>query len=541
MALHPAVDERLGRLAPDQRSAATAPPGPILCVAPAGSGKTTTLVARISWLVATGADPTTVTAVTFNKRAAQELGERLANALAPLELDARQPRVRTFHALGREILADAGVNVARLVDRADVLGRLNGRLISSIALRRLDDAFSRLKLDLGADAQTAPLGPIGFPADIIRAFVAYEGWLAEHDALDFDDLVVRPLRLLEVDSGLLARWRGRCATLLVDEVQDVDRSQLNLALLLAGERRNIFLVGDDDQTIYAWRLADVRRVLNLAARLPGLQRVDLVTNYRCPRPVVERAVRLIEGNRERFAKTIRAGPAAHGQLLLAADPGDEIARARRLLREWVGQSSGVHAVLARTNAELAPFAAVAIELGIPYRAADDGLLLDDPLVDELLSELERDARGGPPAVVLARAADRRPVARAILSWAIRYATVPQLRAAIDEARRRRRELRRDDADLVLATAHGTKGLEFDHVACIGLDDGTFPSRRTLDESDDPVRALEEERRLAYVAWTRARRSLLLVYDPGAPSVFLREAFTDAELGLLPDTTARRAA
>src|SRR5512140_3372152 len=102
--LHPDVVARLERLAPDQRAAATAPPGPVLCVAPAGSGKTTTLVARIAWLVASGVSPQRIAAVTFNKRAADELGERLAAALAPTGVvgDAL-PRVRTFHALGREI------------------------------------------------------------------------------------------------------------------------------------------------------------------------------------------------------------------------------------------------------------------------------------------------------------------------------------------------------------------------------------------------------------------------------------------------------
>src|SRR5512140_2231874 len=107
--LHPAVADRLGRLAPDQRAAATAPPGPILCVAPAGSGKTTTLVTRVAWLVDGGADPGSVTIVAFNKRAAEELTERLDAALAPLGVAAGSVRVRTFHALGREILRDAGV------------------------------------------------------------------------------------------------------------------------------------------------------------------------------------------------------------------------------------------------------------------------------------------------------------------------------------------------------------------------------------------------------------------------------------------------
>jgi superfamily I DNA/RNA helicase len=529
VSLHPAVEERLARLAPDQRAAATAPPGPVLCVAPAGSGKTTTLVARICWLVASGTAPDRITAVTFNKRAADELGDRLATALEPIGVrgDAL-PRVRTFHALGREILADAGVSVKNLVDRATVLKTLNGgRALGPARLRRFDDGFSRLKLDAGLDvaAATDKLHTPDQPgADLLRAFIDYERWLARNHALDFDDLVRRALAVLHADPVLLGRWREHCSTLLVDEVQDVDRSQLDLAVLLAGERRDIFLVGDDDQTIYAWRLADVRRVLDLAASLPGLWRVDLVTNYRCPKPVVDRAVRLIEVNRERFAKTIRAGPVAAGQLMLVPDSGDELARARRLLSQWLVADEGVHAVLARTNIELAPFAAVALECGISYRAAEDGLVLDDPRIDEILDRLPISER---PATSLAR--ENTSAARLLLAWSLPYRTVDDLRQAIVSARIRRGELRRDDAQLVLATAHGTKGLEFDHVAVIGLDENVFPSRRTLEDADDPSRAMEEERRLAYVAWTRAKKSLVLVYDPAAPSPFMRDAFSATEL------------
>jgi len=107
----------------------------------------------------------------------------------------------------------------------------------------------------------------------------------------------------------------------------------------------------------------------------------------------------------------------------------------------------------------------------------------------------------------------------------------ELRAAIEAARSTIARLRRSDANLTLATAHATKGLEFDHVAVIGLDAGRFPSARSIQESAEPERALEEERRLAYVAWTRARRTLTLVFDPGAPSPFLLEAFDRDELGL----------
>jgi superfamily I DNA/RNA helicase len=109
-----------------------------------------------------------------------------------------------------------------------------------------------------------------------------------------------------------------------------------------------------------------------------------------------------------------------------------------------------------------------------------------------------------------------------------------VRAAVAARRAALAELCREDAPLTLATAHGTKGLEFDHVAVIGLDAGRFPSRRSVAESGEPERALEEERRLAYVAWTRARRSLTLVYDPDAPSPFLLEAFSPDELGLAAD-------
>jgi superfamily I DNA/RNA helicase len=254
-----------------------------------------------------------------------------------------------------------------------------------------------------------------------------------------------------------------------------------------------------------------------------------VTNYRCPRPVVERAVRLITGNKERFAKSIRAREGAAGTLTLAPDSGDDLDRARRLLATWLPAQPCVHAILARTNIELAPYAAVALERGIPYRAAEDGLLLDDEGLDALLASLPVDF---PPAVALARRGGRpNRLVRSLIGWAAVYRTAAELRTAVKAARQQRAALRSDDAQLILATAHGTKGLEFDHVAVIGMDEHVFPSRRTLEDADNPTRALEEERRLAYVAWTRARKSLTLVYDPTAPSVFMREAFTPAELGV----------
>ncbi len=178
--------------------------------------------------------------------------------------------------------------------------------------------------------------------------------------------------------------------------------------------------------------------------------------------------------------------------------------------------------------------------------------MSSPLVDSVLAEAEGSTDPGLPVLARLEAvrarwsaappaegdADPDPdgpqpadIAAAVVAWAVPYPSLDELRDAIEARRAALAELCRDDATLTLATAHGTKGLEFDHVAVIGLDLGRFPSRRSVTEAEDPGRALEEERRLAYVAWTRARRSLTLVYDPLAPSEFLLEAFSPDELGI----------
>jgi superfamily I DNA/RNA helicase len=192
---------------------------------------------------------------------------------------------------------------------------------------------------------------------------------------------------------------------------------------------------------------------------------------------------------------------------------------------------------------------------VPFRAADLRLPIESPVVDRALEQARaiamndgllrtigrlREARlraaptvapGGDEPAADDPAAEEREVLTAMLGWAAGSRDLGGLAARIGETRALLDELRADDARLTLATAHGTKGLEFDHVAVIGLDDGRFPNARSVAEALEPERALEEERRLAYVAWTRACRSLTLVYDPGAPSQFLLEAFDAVELGL----------
>ena len=261
--------------------------------------------------------------------------------------------------------------------------------------------------------------------------------------------------------------------------------------------------------------------------------------------MVERAVRLVEHNSERFAKTIRARPAAAGRLVLAADASDETVRIERAVQTWPDDGT-TRAVLARTNRELLAAVVVALGLGLPFRAPRIELLLDSPLLDRLLERATELDDGRPVLIVLGRVRDEvagdpeaTEVATALLGWAAGIRAVldvADLTAGILATRARLADLRRDDAALTLATAHATKGLEFDHVVVIGMEAGRFPSARAVSEAEDPVRAYEEERRLAYVAWTRARRSLTLLYDPTVPSPFLLEAFSPDELGLATTAT-----
>ena len=260
-------------------------------------------------------------------------------------------------------------------------------------------------------------------------------------------------------------------------------------------------------------------------------------NYRCPAPVVERAVRLVEHNRERFAKRIRPGPAADGTLVLAPDASDDPIRLERAMGRWPDDGS-TRAVLARTNRELIPAVIVALSAGIPFRAARIDLPLEDPGLDDALVAAQNLARPGEsPLLAIGRLrasttdGPTERIAAMLLGWAPGFADLGAFLDAVSDARRRLAELRRDDALLTLATAHATKGLEFDHVVIVGMEAARFPSARAVDGAQDPARAYEEERRLAYVAWTRARRSLTLLYDPASPSPFLLEAFSAEELGL----------
>ena len=273
------ADTLVASLDAEQRAAATLPDGPALIIAPAGSGKTTTLIARLGRAAgsrrgarsASRSPPSTATR-RWSWRPAS------SRALAPTIPAAGRIEVRTLHALARQVMLDAGP------------WRQAGERPSAAPARRPAAGRPRpptpddppLPDAAALDTQMSAWKVERRPPDHPVLVDAYRAMLASTGAVDFDDLVVGAADALESDPALRARWQDRFTHLCVDEFQDVDAAQLRLVRLLAEPQRNLFVVGDDDQTIYAWRLADVRRILSFEALYPGTRRVQLATNYRCP-------------------------------------------------------------------------------------------------------------------------------------------------------------------------------------------------------------------------------------------------------------------
>jgi DNA helicase II / ATP-dependent DNA helicase PcrA len=531
-----AIDAILGALDPEQRAAATLPDGPAQIIAPAGSGKTTTMVARLAVLLDRGVEPDRICVVTFNRDAALDLAARVERRLRPTSPAATSIEIRTLHALARQVLLDAGEGRNIVADRLPLL-RAARRCVSaadpSVPLAepsQLDTWLSAWKVE-----RREP------PPEARPVLEEYADLLAARGAVDFDDLVVRACDLLETDARIRVRWQSRFLHVCVDEFQDVDAAQLRLVRLLAAPEDNLFVVGDDDQTIYAWRLADVRRILRFGDDYPGARRVMLATNYRCPPSVVAASARMVAVNRERFVKPIRS-PAS------PADDGTSIAAWSTAAPDWTDALARLAAVedaagrslcfLSRTRGELTPVLLALTRAGVRHATAIPPLVESErvvALVDAARGLEARDlpfhlfrrlragrgwTRGNPAADLLG---DEEHLALdALLGWTTGFARTDAFVAAYDAARARIGTLRDASAPVELATVHASKGREWETVVLVGFEADRIPNRRSIVDADDMDRALEEERRLAYVALTRASRRLVLAFDPARPSPFLAE-------------------
>jgi len=526
----------LDALDAQQRAAAVLPDGPAQIIAPAGSGKTTTMVARLAVLLSRGVAPDRICVVTFNRDAALDLAARVARRLSTQVPEASSIEIRTLHALARQVLLDAGEGSNLLADRLPLLRAARRRHAAADASVLLPEAP---QLDTWLSAWKVEGRPP--PAEGRAILDTYADLLRARGAVDFDDLVVRAGELLETDPRMRLRWQSRFSHVCVDEFQDVDAAQLRLVRLLAAPEDNLFVVGDDDQTIYAWRLADVRRILLFSVEYPSARRVMLATNYRCPRSVIEASARMVESNRERFAKPIRApaGALLDDEAMRAwntADPGWPEALTRLAAAE--DRSNRSLCFLSRTRSELTPLLLALVRAGVRHTTAVAPLVEAEPvvgLIDAARASDDRDhpfhvlrrlraARGwerGSPAGDLLTDDDHAAL-DALLGWTTGFVTTDAFVAAYDKVRARIGALRDPDAPVELATVHASKGREWETVVLLGFEADRIPNRRSLMDADDPDRAMEEERRLAYVALTRATRQLILAFDPSRPSPFLAE-------------------
>jgi DNA helicase-2/ATP-dependent DNA helicase PcrA len=529
------LDPILDALDPEQRAAAALPDGPAQIIAPAGSGKTTTMIARLAVLLSRGVDPGRICVVTFNRDAAGDLAARVGRQLGATVPDATGIEIRTLHAMARQVLLDAGEGRNLVADRLPLIRAARRRIAAedgSVALPEaatLDTWISAWKVE-GRDPPTAGRRIIDTYGELLRM----------RGAIDFDDLVVRAGELLQADAPLQRRWQARFEHVCVDEFQDVDAAQLRLVRLLAAPEDNLFVVGDDDQTIYAWRLADVRRILGFADAYPTARRVMLATNYRCPASVIEASARMVAANRERFAKPIRApadapsGPAIEAVNSAAGDWPEQMARLAAR-EDRAGRSL---CFLSRTRNELTPIVLALVRAGVRHTTAADPLVHSGSvvgLVDAARTSTDRDhpfhvlrrlraARGwdrGSPSGDLLPDEDHDAL-DALLSWTTGFATADAFVTAFDAARARITSLRDPEAPVELATVHASKGREWETVVLVGFEADRIPNRRAMLGTDDPERAMEEERRLAYVALTRATRTLILAVNPARPSPFLAE-------------------
>jgi DNA helicase-2/ATP-dependent DNA helicase PcrA len=657
LSLAPAI---LAGLNPQQRAAAEHGDGPLLVLAGAGSGKTRMLTHRVAQLIASGrAQPWEILAVTFTNKAAREMRERVDRLL---EAEARGVWVATFHStcvriLRREITHlgyEAGFSI---YDQSDSLA-----LVKRV-LRALN-ASERTHPPRGVRAQLDRLKNRGLlPDDLVRQgtpearrlaeiYQRYQKELRRANALDFGDLLLLCVRLFERFPAVLEHYQRRFRYVLVDEYQDTNPIQYRFLRLLVGTHHNLCVVGDEDQSIYAFREADIRNILDFEKDFPGATVVRLEQNYRSTQPILDAAGAVVANNAARKGKRLFT-ERRDGEPLVIHRAEDERAEAAWVvgklleLREY-GQPLGSAAIFYRTHAQSRPLEEELLKYNLPYAVVGGARFYDRAEIKDALGYLrvianpddteslrriinaptrgignttlerllelatERDvslaraiglalaegrlrnpaaarlaefqalidelrawAQGATPANLLAHVLERtgyleslereatieaegrlenlRELLSAVEEFEVANAVLP---SNGDEPERGLLDLfleqvtllseadgvERDADRVVLMTAHVAKGLEFPSVFVVGLEEGVFPHFNSL---TDPA-AVEEERRLCYVAMTRAQDRLYLAhasmrrmhgavrYNP--PSRFLSEIPEQLAIGHLPGRT-----
>jgi DNA helicase-2/ATP-dependent DNA helicase PcrA len=602
----------------------------LLVLAGAGSGKTRVLTCRIANLLAEGVPPERILAVTFTNKAAAEMKERVAHLVGDV---AKKVWVSTFHS--------TCVRILRM--DATLLG-----YTKQFSIYDDDDQVRivrRLLDEMGFDkARTPPASILSFidqhknrgrgPDDVVRelrahendvnvrVWRAYEDALKTNDALDFNDLIGKTLTLLRDHPEARARWQGRFGYVLVDEYQDTNRTQYDVVRLISDPERNLAVVGDDDQSIYGFRGADIQNILSFEADHPDATVIRLERNYRSTHHILNLANTLVAMNTDRMAKRLwtEGDPGKKVRFVERANPYDEaewVANAVLRLRAS-GRAWGEIALVYRTNATSRLFEMALRKLRIPYKVVGGRKFYERREVRDILAYLRLvvnpsddaaflrvvnvPARGvgaksleilrgeaatrGEPLLQAARsmtggAAGARESLRAFVRLideltvsarsehpaAVAERAIRQsgYLAMLDEEDEKEAESRRenltallrdaaeheapDDAtsferlsswldaisltgadeeipeggEVTLMTVHNAKGLEYPVVFVVHMMEGQFPHSRSAELPAD----VAEERRLAYVAFTRAMRQLVVTWNRAGTANDVRGATTNA--------------
>jgi DNA helicase-2/ATP-dependent DNA helicase PcrA len=447
----PATGPDLAALArglnPAQAEAVAHDDGPMLVLAGAGSGKTRVLTTRIARLIAArGVAPHEILAVTFTNKAAGEMRERIGRLLG------EEPRgmwCGTFHALGARLLRGVATVVGRqpnftIYDEDDTLGLVK-RIMER---RRLSPTQWAPKAILGAisSAKNALVSPGDFTraardpfaVAVAGVYADLEGALEQANAVTFDDLLVLPVRVLERDEGVRTHYQRRFRYLLVDEYQDTNSAQYRFVQLMGGAHGNVMVVGDDDQSIYGWRGADIRNILDFERDFPGARVVRLEENYRSTPGILALANTVIAENTGRRGKVLRATrPAGEPVTVLQAlderDEADAITDLIQARRARGGVTYRECAVLYRTNAQSRTLEDACRRRGIPYRLVGAVRFYDRREIRDLMAYLKLVANpADDEAFRRALTVPRRGLgdaALALLEAEARAAGVPLLEAA----------------------------------------------------------------------------------------------------------------
>ncbi|CAG0994496.1 partial ATP-dependent DNA helicase PcrA, partial [Geobacteraceae bacterium] len=351
----------LKNLNPPQKEAVLHGEGPLLVLAGAGSGKTRVIVQRIAWLIRErGVPPWQILAVTFTNKAAGEMRERVERLVGTGDA----PLIATFHStcarfLRREIHHLGYDSSFAIYDDKDA-EKLLKEVIAGLGLdeKRFPPRSFAAAID---DCKNRGIPPDEIPTGdyngeiLARVYGAYQERLKKCNALDFGDLLMLTVRLFEEHPEVLARYQDKYRWILVDEYQDTNPIQYRLVRLLAGERRNLCVVGDDDQSIYRWRGADIRNILDFEKDFPGVVTVKLEQNYRSTQNILAAAGAVVARNRGRKAKTLWSENPA-GEAIVYRRLADEREEARFVCREiekHVRRGGDLRdaAVFYRTNAQ----------------------------------------------------------------------------------------------------------------------------------------------------------------------------------------------